>query len=267
MSKKRFNKIVEDIKKVKIQGARNVAKAALYACSLYPGGCLIHPEAKRKLESARPTEPMLTNTLHNYDKLGYKKTLEHFDEAQKKINSAVFKIIKNKMIIYTHCHSSNVVKALIYAKKRGKKFEVFNTETRPLFQGRKTAKELGKEGIKVTMFADSAMEEAISKADLIFIGSDAILNSGVINKVGSELIGEIANLRRKPMYVIADSWKFSPKHVKIEERDFHEIWARVPKNIKVENPAFEFVHKKHIRGIVSEYGLLSFDKFIKKVRN
>jgi translation initiation factor 2B subunit (eIF-2B alpha/beta/delta family) len=111
------------------------------------------------------------------------------------------------------------------------------------------------------------MEEAIRKADLIFIGSDAILDSGVINKVGSELIGEIANLRRKPMYVIADSWKFSPKHVKIEERDFHEIWARVPKNIKVENPAFEFVHKKHIRGIVSEYGLLSFDKFIKKVRN
>ena len=34
--KKRFNQIVKDIKEVKIQGARNIAKNALYAYSLIP---------------------------------------------------------------------------------------------------------------------------------------------------------------------------------------------------------------------------------------
>jgi len=48
-------------------------------------------------------------------------------------------------------------------KKQRKKFEVYNTETRPLFQGRKTAKELKGAGIKVTMFIDSAMDIALSK--------------------------------------------------------------------------------------------------------
>lgn len=34
--KKRFNKIAKDIKEIKIQGARNIAKKALYAYYLIP---------------------------------------------------------------------------------------------------------------------------------------------------------------------------------------------------------------------------------------
>ena len=34
--RKRFNKIVRGIKEIKIQGARNIAKKALYAYSLFP---------------------------------------------------------------------------------------------------------------------------------------------------------------------------------------------------------------------------------------
>ena len=74
-NEKRFNKIVSDIKQVKIQGARNIARAALYACSLK--SCLSDKQARKKLEQARITEPMLINVLRNYHKLGYKKTLAH----------------------------------------------------------------------------------------------------------------------------------------------------------------------------------------------
>jgi len=85
-----------------------------------------------------------------------------------------------------------------------------------------------------------------------------------INKIGSETIAQIARLKGKKVYVIADSWKFSPKNVKIEERSFKEIWRRAPKSIKIRNPSFEAVPKKYINGIVSEYGLLKYDKFVKK---
>jgi translation initiation factor 2B subunit (eIF-2B alpha/beta/delta family) len=269
-NEKRFNKIVSDIKQVKIQGARNIARAALYACTL--NECLANPEAKKKLEQARPTEPMLINVLNNYYKLGYKKTLKHFDFAQNIINKLVFKLIKNNFVIFTHCHSTNVISALTYAKKHGKKFQVYNTETRPLFQGRQTARELEKAGIKVTMFTDSAIDIALErkqgtkKADLILLGADAILKDGVINKVGSRMISELAKIDKIPLYIIADSWKYSPHHVKIEERDFHEIWQKAPKHIKIRNPAFEKVEKKYIAGIISELGILSYNNFLKKIK-
>lgn len=44
----------------------------------------------------------------------------------------------------THCHSGSVIKTLVEAHKQNKKIQVFNTETRPLYQGRKTSADLVK---------------------------------------------------------------------------------------------------------------------------
>jgi len=261
-----FRDICRDIKSIKIQGARNVARSALYAYSLFPKA-----SSKKKLLKLRPTEPMLARVLEEMDGSSYKEVLSHFDSAQEKIDKAAMKLIKNNYVIFTHCHSTNVTGALIYAKEKGKKFEVYNTETRPLFQGRKTAKELEKNKIKVTMFVDSAINIALDKkqgtrnVDIILIGADALLKNGVINKVGSSMIVQLAKIHKIPVYVVADSWKFSKTKVPIEQRKLNEVWDRAPKNIKIKNPAFEFIDKKYIKGIVSELGVLKFGEFLKRV--
>jgi len=254
-NRKRFDKICRDIKDIKIQGARNVAMKSLEAYSLIPT-----LKSKKKLLSLRPTEPMLMNVLEMVEKKSYKEILKHFDFAQEKINKKVFKLIKNNDVIFTHCHSTNVVNALIYAKKKKKKFEVYNTETRPLFQGRKTARELRKAGIKVTIFVDSALGVALSKkqgtqkVDKVFLGADALLKNGIINKIGSETIARIAKQEKIPVYVIADSWKSSNKKIPIEQRSLNEVWDKAPKGIKIKNPAFEFVPRKYIKKIITEKG-------------
>ncbi len=251
--KRKFNQIAKDIKEIKIQGARNIAKKALYAYSLIPT-----KSSKKKLLSLRPTEPMLENVLNKMEKQSYKEVLKHFDSAQEKINKNVLRLIKKNDVIFTHCHSTNVINALIYAKKKGKKFEVYNTETRPLFQGRKTAKELRKAGIKVTMFVDSALGVALSKeqgtkkVDKVFLGADALLKKGVINKIGSEVIAKIAKSEKIPVYVIADSWKFTNKKVPVEQRELNEVWDRAPKKIKIKNPSFEFIPRKYIKEVITE---------------
>lgn len=264
---KKFNKIVNDIKSIKIQGATNVAKASLRAYFILPG-----KKSKKMLLESRPTEPMMQNVLEMAEKYSRDEILKHFDFAQGKINKVVFKLIKNKDIIFTHCYSTNVSKALIHAHKKGKKFEIYVTETRPLFQGRKTARELRKSGIKVTMFVDSAMgsvlskgkESGLKKVSSVFIGADALLKNGIINKIGSELVAHLAKEEKIPVYIIADSWKFTNEKVPIEQRTLNEVWDRAPKNIKIKNPAFEFVPKKYIRAIVSELGVMKYDEFLKK---
>lgn len=255
----RFNIICGKIKDIKIQGATNVAKTALKAYSLVPT-----KEAKAKLLSLRPTEPMLSHVLNLAEKkIPKEKILAHFSKTQDKINELVLKIIRNDSIIFTHCHSTNVVGALIYAKKHGRHFEVYNTETRPLFQGRVTAKELTKAGIRVTQFVDSAAEIALKKCSYVFLGADAILKNSIINKVGSGMMSEIAYSNKVPVYIIADSWKHSAKNVKIEERDFAEVWGT--KEVHVKNPAFESINPRHIRAIVSEFGIMTYPNFLKKV--
>jgi len=267
--KKRFDRIAKNIKDVKVQGARNIAKAALKAYFLIP-----KKSFKRKLLSLRPTEPMMENVLELAEKgKSHKEILKHFDDAQEKIDQYVLKIIRKNDVIFTHCHSTNVSSALIYAKKHKKKFEVYNTETRPLYQGRKTAKELRRAGIKVTMFIDSALGVALSrgdgtkKTDKVFLGADALLKDGIINKIGSEVIAQIAENEKIPVYIIADSWKFTNRKVPIENRKLNEVWGKAPKNIRIKNPAFEFVPKEYIKAIITEMGNLSYDKFLKKMKS
>ena len=263
---KKFNQICKDIKSIKIQGARNIAKKAFYAYKLIPT-----EKSKRKLLSLRPTEPLLANILKISDKISYQDLIKKLNSNQDEINKQVFKLIKKDNVIFTHCHSSSVVQALIYAKKKGKKFEVYNTETRPLYQGRKTLQELKKAKIKVTMFVDSAASIALTKsqetkkADLFLLGADAILKKGVINKVGSGMFAQIAKSNKIPIYILGDSWKYFPKEIKMETRNFKEVW-KTSKNIKIKNPAFELINKKLITKIISELGIMSYNQFIKKIK-
>ena len=269
-----FEGIYRDIKTLKIQGAKNVAIAGIKALSLKRD-----KKSVQKLLKVRPTEPTLRNSvkfvLENFCD-NYKKALNHFKDSDKKISKIGSKLIRNNMVVFTHCHSSSVVNVLKEAKKRGKKFRVNVTETRPLFQGRITAKELSKARIKVTLFIDSALESAIKESDIVLIGADAIISDkknkrvvGVYNKIGSGVIAEIAFNRKIPIYVCSDSWKFNPytllgKKEVIEERSPAEVW-RTSSVIRIRNPTFEVVNSKFIKGIVCEFGILNVNNFVEKV--
>ena len=264
-----LNKIYKGIKEIKIQGATNIAKAAFKAYELFPKKSTI-----KKLESLRPTEPFLQNVLNKLEK-GHNKQeiINHFGNAQDKINQEVIKLIKKNEVLFTHCHSTNVVNSLIYAKHKGKKFEVYNTETRPLFQGRKTSKELAKAKIKVTQFGDSAIgialskEQGTKKVTKVFLGCDAILKNGdIINKVGSETVAILAKQNKTPVFIVADSWKFTKENQYLEQRSYDEVWDDAPKNIRIRNPSFEKVPSKYVKAIISDLGVYSPRRFVKKAR-
>jgi methylthioribose-1-phosphate isomerase len=79
------------------------------------------------------------------------------------------------------------------------------------------------------------------------------------------MFAEIATKYFKiPVYCCSHSWKFSSGNIEIEQRPAKEVWPNAPKNVIVHNPAFEIAEAKHIKGIVSELGILSFNQFVKR---
>ncbi|PIN79301.1 hypothetical protein COY26_04020 [Candidatus Woesearchaeota archaeon CG_4_10_14_0_2_um_filter_33_10] len=292
-----FKETVNRIKNLKVQGAENVAIEAVKSLkevikeskSKNISGILADLyHAKNILFLTRPTEPCMRNALNyvmhelDYDNpieltkalcLKVDEVLERFDKNQRIIAQVGSRKIKNGSVVFTHCHSSTILKILKEAKKQGKRFEVHNTETRPLYQGRVTAKEVAKLGIPVTHFVDAAARFALKKADLMLIGADAITTEGkIINKIGSELYAEIANKYDIPVYACTDSWKFDTETIfgyeeEIEERKGKEIWKNPPKGVTVDNFAFEKVSPDLITGIISELGIYKPHIFIQEIRN
>ncbi len=265
-----FGRICSKIRNVEIQGAENVAKAAIRAMMIRSDG-----KSVKKLISLRPTEPCLRNTVNfikeDPERLG-PLALDHFEKSGEKIAEYGAKKIGSGMTVFTHCHSSSVMGILRKARGEGKRFELHNTETRPLFQGRKTAKEAASMGIKVKHYVDSAARFALKKADVFLFGADAITIEGkVLNKIGTELFCGIADKYDIPAYCCTDSWKFDPKTVfgfrePIERRGAEEVWKGHPKKVEIVNLAFERVEPQLITAIISELGVYSPGVFLQEVR-
>lgn len=289
-------KTVTDIKNLKIQGAENIALSAtktineIVETSNKKGLAKDLLKARSLLFGARPTEPCMRNSLSylfynlnlenkNLDSIWLKRelnqrifyVLKHFEESKAKITEIGLRKIKQNMVIFTHCHSSTVVSILKTARKKTK-FTVHVTETRPLLQGRITAKELLNSSIPVTMYVDSAARLALKKADLMMIGCDAITSEGkVINKIGSELFAEAAARIGVPVYVCTDSWKFDPKTLfgfgeVIETREGKEVWEKPPSKLKIDNHAFEIIDPNLISGVISELGIYGPRTFVEVVQ-
>ena len=285
-----LKKTAKDIKSIKIQGATNLAEAAIKALeyaakkSKAKTKSQLVPElekVKSLLYATRPTEPLMRNSLRFIVANTKESKLEDIDDLRKlvsvagqdilnKINDAKKKIsefagnkIEDGMTIFTHCHSSTVIEAFRHAKAQGKKFSVICTESRPLFQGRITATQLVKMDIPVTMIIDSNVSAHIKKADVVMVGADLITSDlNFVNKVGTQNVAYGAKRVGIPLYVCTDLAKFDPetmfgKTEEIEQRSPDEVWKAAPKNLKIVNPAFDIVPRELVTAYITQEGVLA----------
>lgn len=291
--------IAEKIKRLEIQGARNVAIAAIKAMETLAEETKAKnkkeflkelSKAKEILFASRETEPLMRNAVRwiisQVERSGRErvkdltetissasqKFLKNLEDSKEKIAEIGAKRIRNNSVILTHCHSSTVTYLLKRAKQKGKSFEIICTETRPFFQGRVTAREMLETGVKTTLIVDSAVRFFMNHVDLVIVGADAITSEGnVINKIGTSMIALAAHEARTPFYIVSELLKFDPAtmygdYEKIEERSPNEIWKNPPKNLIIRNPAFDVTRRDFIHGIICEEGIISPHSIIEVTR-
>jgi ribose 1,5-bisphosphate isomerase len=259
---------VKKIKSVKVQGAKEIAVYSLKflrKLGKERGFGKEFSHAAKKLEDTRPTAVVLHNCLEIIDK---EKNLESIDSLLEKLELANDKIAesganlfrKKNYSILTHCHSSEALAVIKELKKRGKKISVISTETDPLEQGVKTAKELTKEGIKVTLIVDSAVANFMPKIDMVIVGTDAMRREGIVNKIGTCLYAESAEEHGKPFFVVGSTLKLDRrKNFEIEYRSPKEVRRELTKRyglagVNIENPAFDITPWRFVSRVITESG-------------
>jgi ribose 1,5-bisphosphate isomerase len=285
----------DKIKKLQVQGARNVAIAAVEAIKALAEQTKAQnkhqfidelKEAQNMLSAARETEPLMRNAIRyliiqaqksNADETASltetvvssaNQFLQDLEASRERIAEIGAKRIRDDSTVFTHCHSSTVTRMLDKAKTDGKNFKVICTETRPAFQGRITAKELVKLGVETTFIVDSAARTFMGKVDLVVVGADAITSEGnVINKIGTSGIAVLAQEARKPFYVVSELLKFDPEtlngqYEKIEQRNPAEVWSKAPERLLVRNPAFDVTPSRYIHGLICEEGVIAIQTIV-----
>jgi len=289
----------EKIRKLQVQGARNVAIAAVKAIQTQAEQTKAKnktqflrelKEAQTIFSASRETEPLMRNAIcwiitqvqsaktGKVDLLSQNvnanasQFLKNLEASKERIAEIGAKRIRDRSVVFTHCHSSTVTRLLAKAKNGGKNFKVICTETRPAFQGRMTAKELVDLGIETTFIVDSAARTFMGNVNLVIVGADAITSEGnVVNKIGSSGIAVLANESRVPLYVVSELLKFDPETLKgefekIEQRSPSEVWSDAPEKLLVRNPAFDVTPNRYIHGLICEEGIIPPQSIVEVIR-
>ena len=153
----------------------------------------------------------------------------------------------------------------------GKRFEVFNTETRPWLQGaRLTSWEFQKLGIPATLLADSAAGMLMRQGRIgcVITGADRVAANGdTANKIGTYMLAVLARENGIPFYIAAPTSTIdlalpNGEEIEIEQREPNEVTrfggiATAPEGVAAVNPAFDVTPHRYIDAIVTEKGVAS----------
>jgi translation initiation factor eIF-2B subunit delta len=168
-------------------------------------------------------------------------------------------------------YSSSILKVL--QKNSDFDFEIIVLESRPLLEGRTTAKFLSKY-FKTSLIIDAAMGKFIEQVDLVLIGVDSILRDGaIINKIGTYPLATLAKLNNIDLFAIGDSFKYNLRshygyEVIIEKKLSSEVFdTNKNTHFDVLNYYFEVTPPEYVSGIISDLGIMTIQEFIEKVKN
>ena len=176
--------------------------------------------------------------------------------------------------VLTHCNTGALATSafgtalgVIRASwESGRRFKVFNTETRPFLQGaRLTSWEFKQLGIPATLLVDSAAGMLIRSGEIscVITGADRIASNGdTANKIGTYSLAVLANENGIPFYIAAPTSTIDLKlehgdQIEIEHRPQDEIThfqgvATAPEDIPAFNPSFDVTPHNYISAIITE---------------
>ncbi|OLY84828.1 Translation initiation factor eIF-2B subunit alpha [Smittium mucronatum] len=177
--------------------------------------------------------------------------------------------IRDNMVILVHSHSRVVMGALHLAAKQNVRFSVYITESRPDCSGLKTAQELQELGIPCKVILDASIGYIMEKVDLVLVGAEGVVeNGGLINKIGSYQLALIAKAAGKPLYALAESYKFV-RFYPLNQYDFSSSFQRFtdfestssdidwPQYLEKNSPSVDYTPPEYINFLFTDLGIFT----------
>jgi translation initiation factor 2B subunit (eIF-2B alpha/beta/delta family) len=163
--------------------------------------------------------------------------------------------------LLTHSYSASVLAAL----RERKPDRVVVCESRPLLEGRATARELASAGIPVTLVTDAQGPLFLSEVQAVLVGADGVLADGsVVNKVGTYGLALAAHVRGLPMYVACECLKISHRQewreADAEEGDPSEVLGDAINGVTARNVYFERTPARLVTALITDEGVFRPDE-------
>ncbi|SDN11882.1 translation initiation factor eIF-2B subunit delta [Halogranum gelatinilyticum] len=221
----------------------------------------LHTTQQRIVESLTETEADTVDEAKERLLAAIDDVVEEVESSKRLAAERAAELLSDGDVLLTHENSSTVMATLERALEAGKTFELYVTESRPRFLGRRTARQLAEwPGVDVTLITDSAAGYYLSECDRVLVGMNCLIDDVVYNRIGTYPIATAAADQDVPMTVIASSAKFIGSGFDFQNkfRPGSEVLLEPMEGFAVENPAYDATPIRLVETIVTEEAVMQF---------
>ncbi|USZ67763.1 translation initiation factor eIF-2B [Halorussus salilacus] len=184
--------------------------------------------------------------------------VEQVETAKRRAAGNALEYIEDGMTVLTHDYSSTVLEAIERAVADGAYLDVYVTEARPRYLGRKTARVLAEyDRVNAHLIVDGACGHYLPDCDRVFLGMDCIVEDTLYNRVGTFPLAATASEVGTPVTVVGSSAKLVGEGFRFENdfRSPSEVLLEPAEGFAVENPAYDATPTDLLDNVVTDEGV------------
>jgi len=184
--------------------------------------------------------------------------VEQVQTAKRRAAGNALEFIEDGATILTHDYSSTVLEAIERAVTDGRYLDVYVTEARPRYLGRKTARVLAEyDRIDTHLIVDGASGHYLPDCDRVLLGMDCIVDDTLYNRIGTFPLVATAAQVDVPVTVVGSSAKLVGEGFRFENdfRSPSEVLLEPAEGFAVENPAYDATPTDLLDTVVTDEGV------------
>jgi translation initiation factor eIF-2B subunit delta len=193
---------------------------------------------------------------------GIDEVVERIEAAKHRAAERAADGLDDGDVIFTHDYSSTVLEAIDIAVADGKRFEVYVSEARPRYLGRKTARTLAQyDPVDVHLVVDSAWGHFLPGCDAVYVGMDCIVGDALYNRIGTFPLCATAEAVDVPVHVVGSGTKVIESGF-VFENEFRppaEVMREPAEGFTVENPAYDETPTRLLSSVITDQDTTTFE--------
>ncbi|KAA9396954.1 translation initiation factor eIF-2B [Haloarcula sp. CBA1130] len=226
-----------------------------------PSHASLHTTQNRIINTVSDAEPDDVATAKELTTEAIDDVIESVESSKDRAAARAASVIADDDVLLTHDFSSTVLAAIDDAIEAGHSFEVYVTESRPRFLGRKMTRHLAdRDNVDVTLIVDSAAGHFMSQVDRVLVGMDCIVDDTLYNRIGTYPIATAAADNDVPVTVVGAAAKYVDGAFAFENeiRSPSEVLREPADGFEIANPAYDATPTHLLDAVVTDDGIQEY---------
>jgi len=219
-----------------------------------PSHASLHTTQREIIDRVEAAEPADVPAAIELTEQVIEEVIVRVETAKREAGERAGELLAAADTVLTHDYSSTVLAAIEEALPE-QDFEVYVTEARPRFLGRKMARTLGgMERVDTHLIVDGAAGHFLPACDRVVVGMDCIVEDTLYNRVGTYPITTTAADVGVPVTVIGSDAKLIDEGFAFEndERAAAEVMREPAETFAVENPGYDATPTRLLDSVVTD---------------